>query len=326
MTDENVEIVELDGEIEQHRTRTYLAGPITNATDSARKAGEKLRNAIKQALKESRICFHDPYDPAEHTFLGSEHTAREVYSINFREVVKSDLIVLIASPQSHGVGIEAEIAAKSLVPRIIIRPEGFQLSRMIPGMSAITLLDIQYRGIRDCCRQLREGELHFAKQLAELTPRRRVALSLVRSAELGLRILRLRILNGLTRTELANRSLLTEEWIRSLELHDECAVGMTLMEQQQLADALGYTYRLPATPADYSSEAENKLTTQERESLNALAYFVRNRNIPNDNRINEIWSDYYEMCSEAVAARQDISRVFSEADWEAAYRRDNLFS
>ena len=101
--------------------RVYLASALTGR-DEEKGFDDEVRGAICEALSkssvrcEANVIKYEVYNPAEHTSPGSRHRCEEVYHIDFKELVDSDLVLFYVNAGSLGMGIERQIAATGGVP------------------------------------------------------------------------------------------------------------------------------------------------------------------------------------------------------------------
>src|ERR1700733_14028875 len=308
--------------VQQRPVYVYLASPLTSQSGRRQAQNRRARLAIKQELSDCPNAFFEVYDPADHTQPGSAHSADEVYRIDYCRTITADLLILHVNAASIGLGIEAQLGTDAGVPRVIVSPMSMKISRMLLGIPAKGLGLLEYRDISDLKLKLRKVLPDWTRRIVAGFPSRRRALEAVRDAKIGRFVLRMRIRHGIPRAELADRALLSEEHVRCIELFDECAICLTLIQSHQLAEALNCKFRPLRTdvPMFEPNRGLPGLLEVDRESLDSLIDFVVRRDIRNDQRVFELWDHYMEMRSKAIAGREPLGEPMTEDDWEHEFR------
>lgn len=112
--------------------RAYVASPLTNAAGEEMKAIEALSDRAAGVLARFGVLVHQPVlhtHPSRQAAL----TPAEVHRRDAMEVANSDLLVVLATKGSTGVGKEISWAESSRVPYIVLYPEGVEISRLLLG-------------------------------------------------------------------------------------------------------------------------------------------------------------------------------------------------
>src|SRR5436305_9438761 len=114
------------------RLTVYLACSLTS-TDNRSLKDEILVNTARIF---SQAGF-DVHNPALHTPPGSPHTPSEVYFEDLFHTINADFVFFIRLGPSHGMGIEAQLAADVLLPWGDARAhDSYALSPLLAGLWA----------------------------------------------------------------------------------------------------------------------------------------------------------------------------------------------
>ena len=325
------EIEKLYDEVEnmkQRRVFVYMASPLTDQKRGKAIANDKARKIIFDFLNKSKKAFFETYDPAIITSPGSNHSSREVYLIDYKKVFSSDLIIFHVSSPSIGVGIEAQLADSIGIPSIIIHPKSTTVSRMLLGIPTNRLATIQYESIRDLTSKLKEIIPDVTRQVVERIPQRRRCIEEISSAEIGRRIISYRIRKQLPLADFSRKSLLSSDFIKLIELYDECAVGISAFQLRCVAEALNCRCYPIANGLLRFSDSTDLLPLRaiERESLDSFIDFIKTRKTIVENRVFKLWDNYMEMRQCAIVGREELDEPLSKEDWKKLYdSEDSLF-
>ena len=131
--------------------KVYVSGPLTNLREEGQKSVKRLYERIEDICVEYGVhCYlpHKKSDPRKHSDLSSA----EVYKMDEKEVISSDLIVAYAGYPSHGVGSEIQLANQKDIPVLLLIEERKSISRMLDGNPSIegrivfkNLKDLEYK-------------------------------------------------------------------------------------------------------------------------------------------------------------------------------------
>lgn len=240
MDDSDIPTIELDSFselIQKERPRVYIACSLTNPREL--RLLERVINIAQQILE--KFGF-DVYCPAQHTGRGSPHNDREIYTIDHLQVMRSDLVLFIRFGPSHGMGIEAQIAADLMIPWLDAKLSSFatQLTPMLAG------LPNPCGKVRITFSDWREFEKRFAIQLEsgishETSRRVRRARDdacvVLNGIGIGRLIRQQRLLLNMSAEDLARKSGLQAWWIESIERVELLACGLTLAQFARLMNS-----------------------------------------------------------------------------------------
>jgi len=206
--------------------RVYFAYPLTGLTNEQRQLSSEMRQAARIALEESSVHCFDVYDPSEVTQPGSPHEPFEVYCIDHQRVEASDVVFFFVFGPSTGMGMEAQIAAEATVPRVVISPKGFEITRMFLGAPSRKLAEIRFERPIEITQALRTQVDEIGSAASE-SRRRRDQANKHAFKNIGRRILKRRILRGITLQQLADQTDQTPEWLQRLEGNPAAARPMS---------------------------------------------------------------------------------------------------
>lgn len=296
------------------RLRVYLAGPMTNNDQEADAICAAVRRSAKQIYSEQDSPGFEVYDPSEITPVDSHYSAEIVTLKNRTSIISSDLVFINASPQSHGVGMEAQLAAGATVPTILAYPNDIRVSKMLQGNSAPCLGTIEYSSLRDFESQLRDLVPSIVSRLCTSKPVRDKHMARIASMKIGRSIFKERIVKRIALSDLSQKADIEEHLLKHLERDDRAVVLLTLMEQIRIGDVLGCEWKTGKDielRTDWASRPGHIQT-----SLDNLAEYVVdfNRWVP-DQKLFEVWSDYEERVTSMAKARGGAELVYSTKDW-----------
>jgi hypothetical protein len=176
--------------------RVYLAGPLTCVNEIDTQDCNAIRKITKQVLGsyDHQGVRFKVYDPADVTQPGSNHTAEQVYEVDYRNVVDADLVIFHVNRPSLGVGEESQIAATSLVPRVTIKKRGVDVSRMFDG-TFTPAIKIEYGSHAEYEKALSEHLVEIAEHAIKSASQRRPLMEQFEKMQLGRFVFRQRIKN-----------------------------------------------------------------------------------------------------------------------------------
>ncbi len=307
--------------------RVYLGSALTNVTKRRAAEVREYRKIITDAIIRSLGAV--VYDPAEHTAPGSNHSHREVCQINHRQVVRSDFFICLATDPSCGLGIESQTAAHAVVPRLLILPHEFRVSRMLLGTVCHDVTHVVFRTAEDLHIELAARMPEILRMVTHFLPVRRQLLSDMAEARRGRAVLRNRILLGMTRSELSQRAMVHVDLIEAIEHDEQFAMVVGGPQWSLLASTLNckLVQHQKRVPEIESLAADPNHVV--RQSLDNLVDFVIEARPADEPKINRIWQHYHEMQSQAVAGRDDLDNPIEIPVWRDLYdaedEEDSLF-
>lgn len=314
--------------------RVYLAGPLTNNDEGANLECQRIRQVVKDLLHGYDFLGVEflVYDPADVTPPGTDHSPEEVYSTDFQSTAGAELVVFHVNVPSLGVGMESQISAFATVPRVIICKSGSPVSRMFRGVFAPTLAKIEYENTDDARRHLEAEIPTIAAAAIESAEKRRPITEDLSALELGKRILKQRILSGMTVQELAVETDIREFWILRLEREPGFFATCSFIQFLRICHALKCyaSLAMDGRRVNFSSEGEGQLSADQKISLENLAIFVRSReHRVSDDKIIRLWREYVEQREEqqqeAGQLRAAEEPVVSVDEWRRRYDDLGLF-
>ncbi len=307
---------------------------MTNNDDGARNECDVVRSVTKEVFQgyDYLGVTFSIYDPGDVTPPGTDHSAEEVYVTDYHSTVDADIVVFHVNAPSLGVGMEAQIVAYATIPRVVICKQGAPVSRMFRGVFGPTIATIEYPSLVDFRELLEDKMSTIAVSAIESAERRRPVAEEFASQHPGRKILKQRVLQGMTIQELAKRTDIEEYWLRRLERDPKFASTYSLMQLARIDDTLQCSTSLDGRQVKVRSEAEENLDSDQKMSLDHLITFVCNREIDaSDDKVFRIWNAYLEQqaeeLQEAGQYRQSEGEdnVVTSEDWKRRYDEIGLF-
>ena len=191
--------------------RAYLATALTGLPDSERERIFALCRRLRSLCAEHGVVLYLPFDHTDPVAHADVPNA-VVYERDRKQVVTSDLILMLCTGASYGVGQENEIAAENGVPVAYLVQNGCKVSRMLLG-SDTRKVEIRYDGIDDLELQLREFLAGTVPALRE----RRDKLGVPEPLRIGSRILDLRERSDVSRKTIADLIGVDEQCLKRIE-------------------------------------------------------------------------------------------------------------
>lgn len=318
------------------RVMVYIAGPITNCSRSEARVAAEIRARAKKVMLEVEGVEYNVYDPAERTYLGSDHEPDEVYAIDHANTAGADLVLFHLTSPSLGVGIESQIAATATVPRIVAFRKGTPVSRMFDGVFSPTLATIAYDSADDFEHKLRTTLETTRFELVASSEKRRGAMRSISETNIGRTLLGRRIVLGLDLPALAKRTDIASHWLAKIETSPEALACTSLVMLNRLAAELGCQVTMKYSQVTLAPITQD-LSRVELEALKGLLEFVESSSPrPDDAVVIGLWQERRRLVSsQSLAAQEGIesrrSRQESGKDalelpmgreqWGAAYDR-----
>src|SRR5262245_544423 len=127
-----IDLEELGPYFRRNRLSVYLACSLTSGDDRAFK-DEVLANTARIFAEAGFLV----QNPADRTSPGSPHTYSEVYFEDLFLTIGADFIFFLRLGRSHGMGIEAQLAADVLLPWADARlsDDSYKLSPLLAGLA-----------------------------------------------------------------------------------------------------------------------------------------------------------------------------------------------
>lgn len=209
-----------------NENRIFKNGVLANTARIFEEAGFKVRN------------------PGAHTPPGSPHLPTEVYFEDLFRTISSDFIFFLRLGRSHGMGIEAQLAADLLLPwaDAQISDESYSLTPMLAGLANApgTRFTLSAAAPDQFYARLAQF-LRDPARITHLVEARGVrdrVLAFLHDSRIGYHVRVHRLALGLSAGELAAVTGIDPTWIEAIETDSRFAAKLTLMQVAQLSDAL----------------------------------------------------------------------------------------
>ena len=116
----------------------YICGPLTELPDCQQSSVKNFYSLIADMYKlvtgKRAFVPHEHYDPIRH----ANFSPTQVDAAERRQVCElTTILVVVAIAPSWGGGIEVEMAQRSNVPVVIMRPKNKVISRLLRGNPAV---------------------------------------------------------------------------------------------------------------------------------------------------------------------------------------------
>ncbi len=282
--------------------RVYLASALTGREED-KELDDIVRSAIKEVFSSAelqKIPFllkYQVYDPAEHTQPGSSHSAEEVYRIDFKELVDSDMAFFYVNAPSLGVGIERQIAASGNVIAGIAHQSNEKISRMFNGVFSGSLFNITFETVEELKHKLSHEIAKLGTNILVSSQRRRKAIMAMRDCKIGSVIFKKRVSMNIAIADLSKEIGVEVFWWKELERDTiGCIAGVTLTPVifQLLGEVLEgeWSLNLNGTPCFNPKINVNEVQNKSLDNLYD-AYITREK-ITEDSIILCVWKNYVE--------------------------------
>lgn len=111
----------------------------------------QLGDVCREELGERAFVPHEHFDPVKH----AEFTPQDVDRAERHQVCGcTSLLIVVAIEPSWGGGIEVEMANRSNVPVLVLRPKGKRISRLLLGNPSVVAV-YEYENVEDVLSWLR---------------------------------------------------------------------------------------------------------------------------------------------------------------------------
>jgi transcriptional regulator with XRE-family HTH domain len=214
--------------------RAYLACALSGLDETERQLIFTLSDIVSLACEQHGITLYEPRkntDPVHHPDVPDS----EVWALDKKQVLASDLVIHLAHHPSTGSGEELAYAEGSMIPIMLISHSGTRVSRMVTGIPAIQI-HLRYSEPEE----LRE---ELSRRLVEIRPlleQRRLALGDDQNV-VGEKVRQLRESIGLSRDQVAAAAGLAQSELTHLEESPDRAANWTLTKLRRVATVLRTT-------------------------------------------------------------------------------------
>ena len=223
----------------------YLASALTGLSGVEKSLIVHLSDIVNMVCRGVDVDLYEPRkntDPVHHADVPDS----DVFKIDRKRVVSSDLLIHLCHFPSTGAGEELSFAYDSLVPIILIAPGDQKVSRMVTGIPSLKI-DIRYQNPEDL-RAMLEDRLWEIRPLLE---QRRLTMDEFSENVVGAKIQELRLDANLSREELAGRVGLSPEGLANIEENVDTVANPSLTTLRLIATALKTTVAELVNP-DYN--------------------------------------------------------------------------
>lgn len=218
----------------------YLACSLTSVENRTFK--DEVLAKVARIFAEAGFKVHNP---SLHTPPGSPHSPTEVYFEDLFRTIGADFIFFLRLGRSHGMGIEAQLAADVLLPWADARvnDDSYKLSPLLAGLAnapAEFRATVAAGSPREFYGQLAQflrdqGRLD---RLAAVHHARDAVHALIRGMRLGFHVRVRRLVFGLCATDLSELTDIDPTWIEAIESDPRFVSKLSLLQVARLCDAL----------------------------------------------------------------------------------------
>lgn len=217
-----------------HTLNAYFSAALTGVAPHIRRDLDETVVLVRELTERHGITL---YFPGDHTdpVRDAEVPAEKVYALDREQVKAADLLFILAGTPSLGVGQELTMAHESLIPTVLLIPEGARVSRMTLGLP-LQIEKVAYRGMADLLEILHQLMRHV------LLPRihaRRASDGDLDGHCVGARIRRYRERAGMSHERLGAAVGITAAGVASLEAATDRQADPSLTQLRRIASELG---------------------------------------------------------------------------------------
>jgi hypothetical protein len=238
--------------IDLEDTRTYVR-PELSVYLACSLTSDERRSFKDDVLSSTAKVFADAgfkvHNPALHTAPGSPHSPSEVCFEDLFRTINADFIFFLRLGRSHGMGIEAQLAADVLLPWADARlgDDSYKLSPLLAGLSSAPtefLAPIAADHPDQFYARLAQhlGDEHRLDRLRAARHIRHSAHALIRDTRFGYHVRVHRLIFGLSTTSLGTLTNIDPTWIDAIESDSRFVAKLTLVQFARLCDALEMTF------------------------------------------------------------------------------------
>lgn len=303
--------------------RVYLASALTGR-DEEKCFDDEVRRAICEVLSKSSIrgeayvIKYEVYNPAEHTSPGSPHCCEEVYHLDFKELVSSDLALFYVNAGSLGMGIERQISSIGGIPAGCICTKKEEVSRMFQGVFGGSLFNINFDVVEELKLKLSDEVAKFGPEILDKAHRRRKAIQEMQANEIPKMIFKRRIVLNMSNENLARETGIQPFWWEKVQrdasgLLAAATFTPILFFRNAVTLQAGWEISEIGIP---SLRADNKLGQTEKVSLDNLyeAYVCR-EDLVDDEVLLSLWEEYHHQDGQNGDTLWENGKVVSKEEW-----------
>ncbi len=132
------------------KVKAYVSGVLTGGEEI--EVLKKFYERIAEVSREAGIEAYIPHlvsDPIGNPLM----TPEEVYDLDRKQVLDSNLLIAYVGMPSLGVGQEIEIARGNNIPVVLLMEKDRRISRMVRGNPAV-IAEIHFSDFKDALEQL----------------------------------------------------------------------------------------------------------------------------------------------------------------------------
>ena len=288
---------------ERQYIRIYIASALTGRQEE-KDIDKNVREAIREVFLKAScqvgpyVIKYKVYDPAEHTFPGSSHRSEEVYHIDYKELVGSDLAIFYINATSFGVGMERQIAATGSVPAVWICQDGNEISRMFRGVFGVSLFAVQFTCEEEMKLKLANEIAKFGPEIVAMARKRRRVISDMRVNELPAIIFKRRMFLGIGIEEMARETGIAAYWWTQLERDTSAIIAGTMLTPillSQISELLqaGYSFSETGLPRLNPDDNMGKVVNKSLQNLHSA--HVHRKKVTDDDVLLEVCKTAVEM-------------------------------
>jgi len=311
----------------------YLASALTGRNEEEQELDDKVRQVICDALskatirKELCVLKYNVYNPADHTRPGTVHKAEEVYYIDFKALVESDIALFYVNAPSLGVGIERQIAATAAVPSATVHEENTAISRMFKGAFSGNIFTITFTSLEELQLKISDHIARFAGEITDKTFRRRQILKcILKGQRIGERLFKRRVFLNVHIYQIA-KSGIEKFWWTALERDTSGVIGGTTLTPllmcliSEILQA-GYEWDEYGIP---HLKVENDLNPTASSSLdNLYEAYVSRKEVTDDDTILRFWNEYLALNTKSSTPL--LNKAVSKEEWIAKFQEGEKLS
>lgn len=212
--------------------RAYIACALTGLSEAQRVSIDEALNVIEMACKAGGLEFYEPRKVSD-PLLNPSLTSEQVYRLDRRNILSSDVFIFLANEPSFGVGQELEIAGTALLPILSVALGEKTISRMVLGIPG-RMYAVRYDSSADLSDKLSQAIDILLPAMLERKRNMRENQNL----SIGRNIHRLRVQAGLSTMDLAANLGIPEDEIKLMEECPDHLTNFSIIQLNQLSKAL----------------------------------------------------------------------------------------
>jgi len=290
--------------------RAYLASALTDLNEDDRKKVYDICRQLKSLCARHGVALYLPFehtDPVAHADI----SAPAVYERDRKQVVTSDLLLVLCAAASYGVGQENEIAADHGVPVAYLVQKGRCVSRMLLGSDTQKVV-IEYEDTPDLLAKVTE----FLSNDVPSLQKKRAAIGLTQPLQVGQRIHDVRERSDVPRKALADLLGVDEQKLARIEENSDEETSVTVGQLRDVANYLNLDIAYLLVGA---TSVTDERTRRSRDNLKCLA----REDGMSFQDFEALWEGFLKTQRQKigfVAATRD-NFVVSKEQWRTWYRQ-----